>query len=145
MYSDVNANAALVYWSQGRSLLQYRRLYLPLDRCRIDWQMVGRMHNIQLITEWTCENPSNCHSTLWEEQNVLHWKSNFWDKWTHTTRTKENLAIRINESCIYFMPLIYTERFIDKTMWKYLWKTVIAISQRPNWRLKIVSFIQPTV
>lgn len=54
--------------SQGYSVLRIQKIYLLPERTGIDWQMLGRMHNIQLITEWACENPANCHLTLREQQ-----------------------------------------------------------------------------
>lgn len=50
--------------SQGRSVLPHWRLSVPLDRRGIDWQMAGRMHNMQLIKEPMRWNPSNCRRAL---------------------------------------------------------------------------------
>lgn len=88
-------STAVFIKSQGRSVLRYRSSYLPLRGCRIDWQMVGWIHNIQLIKERTCWNPSNCHSTLWEEQNVPRWKRGWWGTWTYSERTHEQRLMEL--------------------------------------------------
>lgn len=97
--------------SQGHHVLRSRRSYLPLDRCRIDWQMVGRMHNIQLITDWTCWNSSNCRSTLREEQSV-RWVTDETMKKDKRNQFKfccmllvDCVAVRMRLCCIYWQIL----------------------------------------